>query len=61
MMSAGRRAKGHHVGERIVFGTEGALGARQPRHPAIQAVEHHGDEDRHRRLLESPFIAWTMA
>jgi hypothetical protein len=27
---------------------------RQARHAAVQAVEHHGDEDRHRGVLEAP-------
>jgi hypothetical protein len=31
---------------------KGALGVGQARHPAVEAVEHHGDEDRHRRPLE---------
>ena len=48
-----RGAEGHHVGEAVVLGAERALGAGQARHAAVQAVEHHGDEDRDRRLLEA--------
>jgi hypothetical protein len=31
-----------------------ALGPRHARHPAIESVEHHGDENRHGRMFEAP-------
>ena len=49
-----RRAEGNHVGKGVVLGTVGALGTGEARHTAIEAVQDHGNEDRHRRLLEEP-------
>jgi hypothetical protein len=41
------------TGEAVVLGPERALGARQAGDPAVEPVEHHRDEDRHRSLLET--------
>jgi hypothetical protein len=46
-------AEGDHVGQRVVLGAELALGVGQARNAAVEAVEHHGDEDRHRGVLEA--------
>ena len=41
------------VRQAVEFRAEGALGAREPRDATVQAVEDHGDENRHRRHLAS--------
>ena len=48
-----RRAERHHVGEAVVLGAERALRAGEPRDAAVEAVEHHRDEDGDRRLVEA--------
>src|SRR5262245_64549678 len=45
-------AEGHQVRQAVVLLAEEGLGAGQARHPAIQAVENHGDEDRDAGALE---------
>src|SRR3569832_1962804 len=48
-----RHTERHHVGQAVVLGTEGALGKRHTGDAAIEAVEHHGDENRYRREFEA--------
>ena len=48
-----RDTERHHVGQAVVFGAEFALRMRQPRHAAVQPVQHHGDENRHCRKFEA--------
>ena len=48
----GRDTEGHHVREAVVLLAEGTLGARPARHAAVEAIEHHGDEDRAARQRE---------
>ena len=47
-----RRTETDHVRKRVVLCSEGRLSVGHTRHPPIQAIEHHGDENRHRRALE---------
>src|SRR5690606_33022821 len=49
-----REPERDHVGKTVVLDAERALGAGEARNPPVQPVEHHRDEDRHRRQLEAP-------
>src|SRR5207247_6433979 len=40
-----RHAEAHHVHQTVELRAEPRAGARQPRHPAIERVEHAGEED----------------
>ena len=50
----GGDAERHHVGQAVVLGAKGTLRVRHAGDPAIETVEHHGDENGHRRMLETP-------
>jgi hypothetical protein len=45
-------AERHHVGEAVELLAEGGLRAHQPRHPTVQAIEDHRDENGERRPAE---------
>ena len=48
-----RSAEADHVGERVVFRAERALGPRQSRHAPVEGIEDHRDEDGDRGVVEA--------
>jgi len=52
-----RHAEGHHVRKAVVLCAEVALGAREPGHPAVGGVEHHGGQNGQHRGAEAPVHA----
>ena len=47
-------AEGRHVAERVVFLAEVAGGIGQPRHPAVERVGDHREQDAHRGVVVAP-------